>query len=127
MVRAVLADDEEFVRYFLKSVVESLSYEVVGEVDKGDALLEVMKKTNPDILFLDINMPNLTGTEFLEKYASQFPKTCIIILTSASLMKLMGESSLTGANCFLRKDTPLEEMIEAIEKTWLDFKKENRE
>lgn len=125
MVKVVLADDEVFVRNCLKIVIDSLSFEVIAEVEKGDELPAVMKKTQPDILLLDINMPNLTGIEFLQKYASQFPKTCIIILTSVSIMTLMGEASVSGAKCFLRKDTPIEEMTEAIEQTWTMFKKEN--
>jgi DNA-binding NarL/FixJ family response regulator len=123
MVRVVLADDEEFVRHFLKSVMQSLSFQVVAEVDKGDEVISVMEETQPDILFLDINMPNLTGIEFLKKYASRFPNTCIIMLTSASLMTLIGEPSLSDVECFLRKDTPVEEMIESIKQTWINFKK----
>ena len=126
MPRVVIADDEEFVRYFLNSVMESISYNVVAEVEKGDELITAMEKTQPDILLLDINMPNLTGLEFLKEHASKFPKTCIIILTSAALTSLMDKAAMNGARCFLRKDTPLEEMILAIEETWENFRKETR-
>ena len=123
MTSVILADDEEFVRYFLRSVMESLSFNVIAEVEKGDELLAVMEENKPDILLLDINMPNLTGMEFLEQYASKFPETCIIILTSASSAQLITEASSEGAKCFLRKDTPIEKMVEAIEETWIEFKK----
>lgn len=126
MVKVVLADDEEFVRYFLKSVMESLSFEVVAEVEKGDDLLQVMCSQQPDILLLDINMPNLTGIEFLQQHALDFTNTCIIILTSSASAKLIGQSSVAGARCFLRKDTAIEKMIEAIETTWNEFKREKR-
>lgn len=126
MPKVVIADDEEFVRYFLRSVLDSIYFDVIAEVEKGDELYEVMLEQQPDILFLDINMPNMTGVEFLRQYAEKFPKTCIIILTSAALMNFVGEASLAGAKCFLRKDTPVAKMVEAIQKTWLEFKKENR-
>jgi len=122
MVKVVLADDEEFVRYFLKTVVDSLSFNVVAEVEKGDELYSVMKKTNPDILLLDVNMPNLTGMEFLKRYAREFPKTCIIILTSLSSFQLVEEAANKGASCFIRKDMPIEQMVPAITKTWSDFR-----
>lgn len=122
MVKVVLADDEEYVRSFLKTVMKHLSFDVVAEVEQGDELPSVMEKTQPDLLLLDINMPNLTGIEFLKQYASRFPKTCIIILTSASLMTLIGEESMASAACFLRKGTPLGEMINAIEQAWTEFK-----
>jgi DNA-binding NarL/FixJ family response regulator len=124
MVNVVLADDEEFVRYFLKSVMESLSFNVVAEVEKGDELVNIMYKHQPDILLLDINMPNLTGIEFLHEYAKDYPNTCIIILTSTTSALLINEASKEGAKCFLRKDTPIEIMISSIETVWAEFKKE---
>lgn len=124
MVKVVIADDEEFVRHFLKSIMDSLSYMVVAEVERGDEVYSVMKNTNPDILLLDINMPNLTGIEFLKKYSREFPKTCIIILTSASTFKAVEDASEKGASCFIRKDTSVEQIVTLIEKTWLKFKKE---
>lgn len=126
MVKVVLADDEEFVRYFLRNVMNSLSFKVIAEVERGDEVYSVVKKTGPDILFLDINMPNLTGLEFLKKYSREFPKTCIIILTSASSFKLVEEAANDGAHCFIRKDMPIEQMVLSIEKTWAIFKKENK-
>lgn len=126
MARVVLADDEEFVRYFLRTVMNSLHFNIVAEVERGDEVFSVMKNTHPDILLLDINMPNLTGLEFLKKYANEFPNTCIIILTSASSFQIVEEASAEGVNCFIRKDTPIEQMVSKIENTWLKFKEENR-
>lgn len=126
MVKVVLADDEEYVRLFLANVMKALSYSVVAEVEKGDELYSIVKSTNPDILFLDINMPNLTGIEFLKKYSKDFPHTCIIILTSANTFQAVEETSATGASSFIRKDTPVEQMVLTIEKAWEKFKKEKR-
>lgn len=122
MVRVVVADDEEFVRKFLISIMQSLSFKVIAEVEKGDEVFSVMKKTNPDILLLDINMPNLTGLEFLAKYSREFPNTCIIILTSAATFESMEEAAVNGASCFLRKDFPIEKMVMTIQNAWSSFK-----
>lgn len=124
MPKVIIADDEEFVRYFLKSLLESINYELVAEVETGDKLIGIMNETQPDILLLDINMPNLTGIDFLKNYSATFPKTCIIILTSASLATLFGEPALANASCFLNKSTPVSQISEAIQKTWADFKEE---
>lgn len=126
MVKVVLADDEEFVRLFLKNVMHSLSFKVVAEVESGDEVFPVMKSIHPDILFLDINMPKLTGIEFLRYYSKEFPKTCIIILTSATSFKLIEEASSEGVSCFLMKNMPAEQMISVIEKTWSKFKQEHK-
>lgn len=121
MAKVVIADDEEFVRKFIVSIVQSLSFQVVAEVATGDEVYSVLKKTHPDILFLDINMPNLTGIEFLKRYSHEFPKTCIIILTSAASFESMEEASSHGANCFLRKDLPIEKMLMSIENAYSAF------
>ena len=126
MQKVVLADDEEFVRYFLKTVMHSLSFNVVAEVERGDEVYSVMKNTKPDILFLDINMPNLTGIDFLKRYSKEFSHTCIIILTSANTFQVVEEVSAEGANGFIRKDTPVEQMMLSIEKTWSKFQEGNR-
>lgn len=124
MPKVVIADDEEFVRRFIRTVLESIGFKVVAEVEKGDELFAVMQKFNPDILILDINMPKLTGIEFLNEYYNKFPKTCIIILTSQTSFKLLEEASEVGTRCFLRKDLPVEKMIEAIQKAWSTFQME---
>lgn len=118
MARVVLADDEEFVRYYLKTVMETMSYDIVAEVEKGDELVDVMNDYQPDILLLDVNMPNLTGTDFINQYADDFPQTCIVILTSASYVD---NESLKNVSCVLRKDTPIDEMISSIEEAWNNF------
>lgn len=122
MPKVIIADDEEYVRSFLNSLLTTLDFDIAAEVEDGGKLLDAMNQHQPDILMLDINMPNLTGIEFLKLYASKFPKTCIIILTSAALTTLIGEDSLALAQCFLRKDTPVEEIINSIKNAWEEFR-----
>lgn len=123
MPKVVIADDEEFVRYFLNTVMASIYFDVVAEVEKGDELVGVLESKRPDILLLDINMPNLTGIEFLKNHAKDFADICIIILTSSAASYLIDEAADAGAQCFLRKDTPIEDMVAKIQKTWSEFKK----
>lgn len=125
MPNVIIADDDDDVRDFLKSVLASINFEVVAEVGRGDKLPDIMTEQQPDILFLDINMPGLSGTEFLRKHSFDYPKTCIIILTTQALATMVNEESLVGANCFLRKDTPTKEIIKAIKTTWTQFVEEN--
>lgn len=123
MPKVIIADDEEFVRDFLKVVIDPLSFEVVAEVDKGDELFSAMMEHNPDILFIDLHMPNLTGIEFLRKYVSKFPDTCIFILTSATSASILEEDFLDGVQCFLKKDMPIDTMIDTIQQVWGKFER----
>lgn len=119
--KVVLADDEEFVRQFLATVLNSISYEVSAEVADGEELQPIMENLNPDMLILDINMPKLTGVEFLEQYAHKYPNTCIIILTSAKAQRVLDEIPKQYTQYFMRKDTPVKEMIKLIKKAWISF------
>lgn len=125
MPKVIIVDDEDYVRDFLRSVLNSINFEIVAEVGRGDKLPDIMSEQQPDMLFLDINMPGLTGIEFLQKYADDYPQTCIIILTSNALSSLIDEAALVGVKCFLNKDTPVDEMIDAIQGTWSQFVEEN--
>lgn len=125
MPTVVIADDEDYIRDLIRAILESINYQVVAEAGRGDKLPDIMTEQQPDILFLDIDMPGLSGTEFLSKYARDYPKTCIIILTSKVLSSLINEESLIGARCFLNKNTPVDEMIGAIKRTWAQFVEEN--
>ncbi|MDD3594407.1 MAG: response regulator transcription factor [Candidatus Gastranaerophilales bacterium] len=123
MPSVIVADDEVFVRDFLKNLLASIHFDVIAEVERGDVLPFIIAEKKPDILLLDINMPNLTGIEFLKLYRKNFPDTCIIILTSPALQSLADEAVLAGADCFLKKDTPVDKIIATIKQTWENFKK----
>lgn len=70
-VNIVIADDHKMVREGLKCLLElDKAYNVVGEAGDGYECLDVVSKTNPDIIIMDINMPNLDGLQTLKNYAS---------------------------------------------------------
>ena len=125
MPSVIIADDEEFVRYFMNTIMSSLFFNVVAEVENGDELIGAMRKHNPDILMLDVNMPNVTGLEFLKAYISEFKDTCVIVLTSAISESVKEEISQAGA-FMMRKDTPPEKMCQSIQDYWNKFKEGQR-
>ena len=82
IIRVVLADDHVFVRDGIKSLLENeASIEVVGEAIDGADALEVVTATNPDLLIVDIRMPNLTGIEVVEKLRNEKNSVKIIMLS----------------------------------------------
>lgn|SRR5574344_485466 len=128
MPSVIIADDEEFVRYFMKQVMDNLYYDVIAEVQDGKELVGIMEEKAPDILILDINMPHMTGLEFLQQYAKLFTNTCIIILTSAVSSDIFNKISQTEIKYYLlRKDTPPEQMGDWVEDYWKAFKKGRNE
>lgn len=121
MAKIVIADDEEFVRFYLKGLLEHAGHEIVAEVGNGEHLFETLKDTTPNILILDINMPNLKGNEFLKEYGKTFKDVCVIILTISTASVIKAELLDMGYNYFIRKDTDPEELLNTINSYWKDF------
>mgnify|MGYP000712282211 CR=1 FL=1 len=81
-IRVVLADDHVFVRDGIKSLLENeANIEVVGEATDGVEALKTVEITKPDLLILDIRMPNLTGIEVVEKLRSENNLVKIVMLS----------------------------------------------
>lgn len=123
MPSVLIADDEEFVRYYLRGLLENMKFTVAEEVENGEDLYEMLKEVRPDMLLLDINMPNLKGNEFLKIYGKTFRNLCIIILTISASSELQNELTQMGYTYFIRKDTPPEEVCRLIKSYWEDFMK----
>jgi len=80
-VRVLIAEDEPIVRMDLKEILESQGYEVVGEASDGQVAIELARKLKPDVIIMDIRMPNLDGIE-AAKILTQENIAPIIFLTS---------------------------------------------
>ncbi|MDD3237137.1 MAG: response regulator transcription factor [Candidatus Gastranaerophilales bacterium] len=123
MPDVVIADDEEFVRYFLRGLLESIFFDVIEEVSSGDALYPVISEKKPDILLLDINMPNLKGNDFLMQYKQDLSKICVIVLTVSTSSEIEAQLKAEGFTHFLRKNNTPEDITSYIQKAWSEFSK----
>jgi two-component system, chemotaxis family, chemotaxis protein CheY len=117
MVRVLIADDDEYVRILMRRVIKSLHYESVGEAADGLAALEMYRKTKPDILLLDIDMPKKNGIEILRTIKEDDRNTSVIMLTSHAETERVQTCIELGAESYLRKDTPMAKIKSAIEPT----------
>ena len=120
--RALIADDENHVRRLLKSVVQKMNCDVVGEAKNGQEALDIFRKEKPDLLLLDINMPYKTGDEVLEEIMTEFPNAFVIMLSSIADAESVEKCLELGAANYLRKDTPLTQMKQIIFETWRNFR-----
>lgn len=114
-IRVVLADDHVFVRDGIKSLLENeANVEVVGEAIDGADALDVIAKSKPDLLIIDIRMPNLTGIEVVEKLRSQNNAVKIIMLTMHESEEYVLKSIKVGADGYLLKGSSKEEFLKAL-------------
>jgi DNA-binding NarL/FixJ family response regulator len=113
--RVLLADDHQMLVDALKSVLEPRC-EVVGSVTDGRSLLEAAEKLQPDVIVLDIAMPQLNGLDAGRKLRQKMPAIKLIFMTMNEDPYLIGEAFRAGASAFLMKQAAGFELIEAIEK-----------
>ncbi|WP_026730243.1 response regulator transcription factor [Flavobacterium denitrificans] len=115
IIRVVLADDHVFVRDGIKSLLENeANIEVVGEAIDGADALDVVASTKPDLLIVDIRMPNLTGIEVVEKLRSENNNVKIIMLSMHESEEYVLKSIKAGADGYLLKGSSKEEFLKAL-------------
>jgi DNA-binding NarL/FixJ family response regulator len=114
-IRVVLADDHVFVRDGIKSLLENeVNIEVVGEAIDGIEALKVVETTKPDLLILDIRMPNMTGIEVVEKLRIQNNPVKIVMLSMHESEEYVLKSIKSGADGYLLKGSSKEEFLKAV-------------
>ncbi len=111
----LIADDHEIVRRGLRMTIASESdMTLLGEAANGRELLELAAQTQPDIVLLDIQMPELDGIETARLLRQRYPELPILILTSFSNDAHLYAAMQAGVTGYLLKDTPGDELVEAI-------------
>jgi len=114
-IRVVLADDHVFVRDGIKSLLENeTNIAVVGEGTDGLEALTVVETEKPDLLIVDIRMPNLTGIEVVEKLRSLNNPIKIIMLSMHESEEYVLKSIKAGADGYLLKGSSKEEFLKAL-------------
>jgi DNA-binding NarL/FixJ family response regulator len=114
-VRVVIADDEALVRAGFAAILEVAGgVEVVGEAAAGDEAIEVVRRTAPDVVLLDIQMPRLDGLDAARQILAMPGPPRVLMLTTFDLDEHVFEAMRLGASGFLVKDTPREQLVAAV-------------
>ena len=114
-VRVLLADDHTLVRAGIRSLVESIEgIEVIGETGDGAAVVQLVESQQPDILLLDLAMPNMHGIDIIKICDDRCPLTRVLVLSMHAESEYVREAMAIGAAGFLVKDSAPEELPVAI-------------
>jgi DNA-binding NarL/FixJ family response regulator len=114
-IRILLADDHEIVRQGLRSLLEKEpDLEVVGEAEDGRKVLGLVRQLLPDVVVMDISMPNLNGADATRQIVRGFPKVKVIGLSIHSRRAFVADMLKAGASGYVLKECPVDELIEAI-------------
>lgn len=113
--KIIIADDHSMVREGLKNLLElDGDIEVIGEASDGIECIELLKKSHPEVLLLDINMPNMNGLEVLKKLKENRMKVKVIILTVHNEIEYLLKAVEIGINGYMLKDSDSAELKKAI-------------
>ena len=115
MIRIILADDHVVMRNGLRLLLERQpNFEVVGEAADGRQTVDICDKLKPDVLVLDIAMPNLNGIEAARQISGKWPQIAIVILSMHSDESYVLRALKAGARAYLLKDSAEADLINAI-------------
>ncbi len=114
-IRVLLADDQRLVRAGFRQILTSEGFEVVGEAGDGREAVELARQHRPDVVLMDVRMPNLDGIEATRRIlADPEPWTRVLVLTTFDLDEYVYEALRAGASGFLLKDAPEDQLAAAI-------------
>jgi two-component system response regulator NreC len=114
-IRVILADDHTILRHGLSKLIQQQEdMEVIAQAGDGHSTVELTRDLSPDIVIMDIGMPDLNGIDATRQIIRDFPKVKIIGLSMHSGKKFVIEMLKAGASGYLLKDCAFEELIIAI-------------
>jgi DNA-binding NarL/FixJ family response regulator len=115
MIRVLLADDQSLVRAGFRMILKGeTDIEVVGEAADGVEAVRLAAELGPDVVLMDIRMPNLNGIEATRQICAQGGATRVLVLTTFDLDEYVFESLRAGASAFLLKDAREQQLVAAI-------------
>ncbi|TMK27995.1 MAG: response regulator transcription factor, partial [Actinobacteria bacterium] len=115
VIRVLLCDDQALVRGGFRMILDARpDIEVVGEAEDGLQAVAQVRALQPDVVLMDVRMPNLDGIEATRRIVSSSSSARVLILTTFDPDEYVYEAIRAGASGFLLKDVEPEELVDAI-------------
>lgn len=114
--RVLIVDDAAFMRMLLKDIITKAGYEVVGEASNGAEAVEKYRELKPDIVTMDIAMPEMNGIEAIKKIREFAPDAKIIVCSAMGQQAMVVEAIQAGAKDFIVKPFQHSRVVEALQK-----------
>ncbi|GAA2706314.1 chemotaxis protein CheY [Aeromicrobium ponti] len=114
MARILIVDDAKFMRVTLGSILEKADHEIVGEGENGKEAVQLYRDHLPDLVMMDITMPEMTGLEAMKEIKKDHPNAKIIMCSAMGQQKVVVESIEAGAKDFIVKPFDEGRVLEAV-------------
>ncbi|PTQ57715.1 MAG: Chemotaxis regulator - transmits chemoreceptor signals to flagelllar motor components CheY [Candidatus Carbobacillus altaicus] len=117
MKRVLVVDDAAFMRMMIKDILTKNGYAVVGEASDGAQAVEKYKELQPDLVTLDITMPEMDGISALKQIRAMDPQAKVIMCSAMGQQAMVIEAIQAGAKDFIVKPFQADRVLEAVRKT----------
>lgn len=116
MKKVLIVDDMTFIRFTMRKILEQNGYEVVGEAKDGAEAVTKYDECTPDIVTMDITMPNMSGIEALKAILAKNPKAKVVMVSAMGQERFVKEAIMCGAKYFILKPFKDDLVIETLNK-----------
>jgi DNA-binding NarL/FixJ family response regulator len=113
-VKVVLVDDHDLLRRGIRTMLESEGIDVVGEAADGSKVLELMEESLPDVVLIDVVMPNKDGIEATREIKDGFPNVGVVVLSGHDDQQFVFDALKAGASGYLLKTAELEDVVDTV-------------
>ncbi|CAH1203200.1 MULTISPECIES: response regulator [Paenibacillus] len=115
--RILIVDDAAFMRMMIRDILSKNGYEVCGEANDGAQAIEKYKELKPDLITMDITMPEMDGIQALKEIKKIEPNAKVIMCSAMGQQAMVIDAIQAGAKDFIVKPFQADRVIEAIKKT----------
>ena len=112
----LICDDAAFMRMMIKDILSKNGYNVIGEAENGAVAVEKYSELKPDLVLMDITMPEMDGIQALKKIKEKDSAACVIMCSAMGQQAMVIESIQAGAKDFIVKPFQPDRVLEAVKK-----------
>jgi two-component system chemotaxis response regulator CheY len=117
MAKVLIVDDAAFMRMMIKDILEKNDFEIVGEANNGIVAVDLYKKEKPDVVTMDITMPDMDGIEAVKQIKAFDPDAKVIMCSAMGQQSMVMDAIRAGAKDFIVKPFQADRVLEAIKNT----------
>ncbi|RYE22236.1 MAG: response regulator [Sphingobacteriales bacterium] len=112
--RVLVVDDSFYMRTMLKNMLTDAGYNIVGEASDGESAIRMAQETNPDLITLDLILPDNTGLDVLKGIKKDNPNMKVIIVSAVGQEAIVNEAISSGARAYIVKPFAEEKVLEIV-------------
>lgn len=116
MARILIIDDAKFMRMTLSNILKKENHKIVGEGETGKDAIHLYGELNPDLVTMDITMPEMSGLEAVKEIKKEYPHAKVIMCSAMGQQKMVVEAIEAGAKDFIVKPFDEGRVLEAVKR-----------